>query len=199
MAVRRIDEYGHIIMDDEQDNNSARLSSERENIIQPDELFVMTDQDNQEATSNQSQARTQINVLQPPTPWYGNAALFWIVTMVLVAPLALIAVYFGPMVFGESGSSSGSVEGIVEVISELAPYIMAIGAYVGAIWYNTKGTKKDKSYYTVGNYFGSVGCACAGVLGAGLLMFLIGLAVMAIAFIFAAVIAIAIIASLIGG
>lgn len=201
MAVR-VDKYGHIIRDDNtnsQNNGTqpqARVDQrEGSESIEPDRLFDLSNPTNRTLSNNMS---GQSGRLEQTVPWYGNGFLFWIVTLLASAGIAYLSLYLSTLMFIYTGSGD-MLDDVLSGLSYYAPYIIAVGSFIGCIWYNLKGTKKDKIYYTAGNYIVSPICACVGALGTGAIIFLIGLAITFLFVILAVVFAFALIGALLGG
>ena len=196
MAIR-IDEYGHIIRDEEPvQTNSSAVHNITESASEVDQLFIP---DGASALNylGASQLGSGSNILlETSVPWYGGDGAFWTITLILALSVAFFAsTVIAPIVFETSSSSSDILDGITNFLFKIAPYAIFVGTFVGCIWYNAKGTKTKTSYHTAGEYFLSPLCSMAGAVGVGVIIFLLALAV----YIIAAIIAIAIVIGVLVG
>ena len=155
----RIDEYGHIIDDDELET-SEPISDDAS--VSPTVAAV--------PSSNPMTSALEVSV-----PWYGHSELYWTVTLGLTTAIAWFAyVYLAPILAGDGSSSSNDIEGVVlNFVGIVTPYLLAGGAFIGCIWYNIGGTRKTENYYIGGNYVLSPICAALAVLGMAILIFVI--------------------------
>lgn len=198
MAIR-IDEYGHIIRDDEPAANGGVHTSNpiSRGAAEPEPLHVPNN-----ASSLQYYDQAQPGpLLEISVPWYGGSAIFWTITMAAACAVAFIAyARIAPMIFAPGEDSSDLLEAITNYLLGFAPYVLCIGAFAGSILYNVKGTKRAEiSYHAAWEYLLSPLCAIAGVACAGALLGLIILAVYIVAGIIMVAIVIAIIVGLISG
>ena len=198
MAIR-IDEYGHIIRDDTSapvNTTNPSHNSDADQLYVPDEASSLGYLSGTQAVSN-----SFTPILETSMPWYGSAGAFWAITMILSLGVALVmSMAVAPLIFETSESSSDFLESITHFLFNIAPYAIFIGAIVGGVWYNSKGTRKSgRCYHAAYEYILSPLCAIAGAVGTGLIIFLLSLAVYVMAAILAICIAIAVISGLVSG
>lgn len=198
MAIR-IDEYGHIIRDDAPGSGGSSYSvpgeSGAEHLHVPSEASSMSN-------VNVAQAYTPpvYRSLETSTPWFGSDGVFWTITLALTLGIALLmSTTIAPAVFGTSGGGKDFLESIANFLFSISPYVVFIGTFVGAIWYNAKGTKRSTYYHAGHEYILSPLCAIAGAVGSGLILLLLALAIYVIAAIVVVAIIIAIIAGIFSG
>ena len=202
MAIR-IDEYGHIIRDDEpiSENRQTQLSSDeetpgRDQMYIPDGASSLSYLSGIQGSSH-SAANASTGLLQTSAPWYSKNGAFWTITLALALVVAFISsTMIAPLVFETSDSSSDFLESIANFLFNAAPYIVFAGAFVGCIWYNSQ---RKSGSHEASEYIVSPLCSIAGVVGAGAAVFLLALAIYIVAAVIAIAIAIGIIAGLFSG
>jgi hypothetical protein len=199
MALR-IDEYGHIIRDDDTSTQVNITSSTQDS--GDDQLYVPADTSSLNYVSGaRDTSESSTPILEISTPWYGGDGVFWTITMILSLAVALpMSIAVAPLIFEISGGSSDFLESLSNFFFIIAPYAIFLGTFVGSIWYNSKGTKKTGSHYHAAHeYVVSPLCAIAGAVGTGLLLFLLAIAVPVIAAIVAIGFVFAIFAGFVSG
>lgn len=198
MAIR-IDEYGHIIRDDEpiSENRQTHLHSEeeipgRDQMYIPDGASSLSYLSGVHGSSHVTSTRSA-GLLQTSAPWYRKDGAFWTISLALALVVAFISsTMIAPLIFESSGSSSDFLENIANFLFNAAPYLVFAGAFVGSIWYNS--TRKS-GWHEASEYILSPLCSIAGVVGAGAVVFLLTLAL----YIIAAIIGIAIVIGVLVG
>lgn len=168
MALR-IDEYGHIIRDEDSTSNSTVESPSNTSLGY--------------ASNNRAGVGYSSRILETSIPWYGKAGVFWTITMILSAAVAsFLSMVIAPMIFETKSGDLDLLESIVNFLVGLAPYAVFIGSFIGCILYNINGTKRNgENFHKASEYILSLVCAVAGSVAMGLLIYLLVVAVYIIA------------------
>ena len=198
MAIR-IDEYGHIIRDDEPTSENRQIqthsveeTSGGDQMYIPDGASSLSYLGGVHGSSHVTSTRST-GLLQTSTPWYSKDGAFWTISLALALVVAFISsTIIAPLIFEPSSSSSDFLESIANFLFNAAPYLVFAGAFVGCIWYNSTRTSGS---HEAGEYILSPLCSIAGVVSAGAVVFLLTLAL----YIIAAVIGIAIVIGVLVG
>ena len=190
----RIDEYGHIINDDDDYGRSDYVDEYGHIVVNdPADIPVRRNASPASALASATPSRSW----DIPVPWYGHGWLYWTVTLLLAAPAAWASyVYLTPFIASLLGLSSDTID---QIVWYCYLYGMPAGAYIGCIWYNVSGTKQTEDYYTGVNYCLSPLCAVAGVASMAVLITVAVIVIAIFVAIFSVVIGIAILLGLLSG